>query len=213
MSIPKALYRQLIRGLHSLQRQPPDPPRLDIIHLDAAVLVVDRVELLRRLPAGGIVMECGVDEAKLSRQIVQISNPTQLILVDTWATRRFNSSKLEMIQREFTEEISRGNVRIARMTSLDALRATADESLDWIYIDTDHSYSTTRDELLLAAQKVKRNGYICGHDYTLGSWPSYHRYGVIEAVNAFCVEHHWRFAFLTHEPNRNLSFALRRIGN
>jgi len=211
MSIPKALYHQLIRGLHSLQRQPPDPPRLDIIHLDAAVLVVDRVELLRRLPAGGIVMECGVDEGKLSRQIVQISNPSQLILVDTWATRRFNSSKLEMIQREFTEEISRGNVRIARMTSLDALRATADESLDWIYIDTDHSYSTTRDELLLAAQKVKRNGYICGHDYTLGSWPSYHRYGVIEAVNAFCVEHHWRFAFLTHEPNRNLSFALSRL--
>ena len=211
MSIPKALYRQLIRGLHSMQRQPPDPPRLDIIHLDAAVLVVDRVELLRRLPAGGIVMECGVDEGKLSRQIVQISNPSQLILVDTWATRRFNSSKLEMIQREFTEEISRGSVRIAHITSLDALRATADESLDWIYIDTDHSYSTTRDELLLAAQKVKRNGYICGHDYTLGSWPSYHRYGVIEAVNAFCVEHHWRFAFLTHEPNRNLSFALSRL--
>jgi hypothetical protein len=179
--------------------------------MNSAALVIDRIELLRRLPAGGTVMECGVDEGLLSRQILQITQPQHLILVDTWATQRFNAVKLEKIQRDFASEIADGRVRIDRKTSVEALRATADHSLDWIYIDTDHSYATTREELLLAAEKVKPDGYICGHDYTIGSWPGYHRYGVIEAVNAFCVEHHWRFAYLTHEPNRNLSFALCRL--
>ncbi len=211
MQVFRAIHRRLIRRLHSLQRQPPAPPSLQNIHLASAKLLVDRVELLRRLPNGGTVMECGVDEGHLSRQILQIAKPNQLILVDTWATQRFNASKLEKIQHEFADDITTGRVRIERLTSVEALRAAADHSLDWIYIDTDHSYATTRDELLLAEKKVKPDGYICGHDYTIGSWPSYHRYGVIEAVNAFCVEHHWQFAYLTHEPNRNLSFALSRL--
>lgn len=211
MQVLRAIHRQLIRRLHALQHQPPVPPKLHDLHLNSAVLVVDRVALLRRLPTGGTVMECGVDEGHLSRQILQITQPQHLILVDMWATQRFNSSKLEKIQDEFASEIANGRVRIDRRPSVEALKASADQSLDWIYIDTDHSYATTREELVLAAKKVKPEGYICGHDYTIGSWPSYHRYGVIEAVNALCVEHHWKFAYLTHEPNRNLSFALCRL--
>jgi len=91
----RSIHRALIRRLHSLQRQPPAPPSLQRIHVDSAVLVVDRVELLRRLPVGGTVMECGVDEGKLSRQIQQITTPQRLILVDTWATKRFSASKHE----------------------------------------------------------------------------------------------------------------------
>ena len=82
-------------------------------------------------------MECGVDEGHLSWQILQITKPHQLILVDTRATQRFNASKLEKIQQEFTEEIASGRVRIERLTSVEALQAAADNSLDWVYIDTD----------------------------------------------------------------------------
>ena len=89
--------------------------------MNSAELVVDRVALLRRLPVGGTVMECGVDEGNLSRQILQITQPQHLILVDTWATRRFNPSKLEKIQRDFTSEIADGRVRIDRKTSVEAL--------------------------------------------------------------------------------------------
>ena len=211
MQVLRTAHRTLIRGLHRLQRHPPAPPALGSIHIESAKMLVDRVELLRRLPLGGTVMECGVDEGRFSQQILDISKPDRLILVDLWGSKRFNESKLAQVKEKFASQLAAGQVQIARMTSHDALRENANESLDWVYIDTDHSYATTHDELLLAVQKVKPNGYICGHDYTIGSWPSYHRYGVIEAVNAFCVEHHWQFAYLTHEPNRNLSFALCRI--
>jgi hypothetical protein len=109
MQLLRSIHRQLIRGLHAIQKQPPSPPSLQHIHVESAKLVTERTELLRRLPIGGTVMECGVDEGNLSRQILQITKPHQLILVDTWSTQRFNASKLEKIQQEFTEEIAESN--------------------------------------------------------------------------------------------------------
>jgi len=57
-------------------------------------------------------------------------------------------------------EITRGRLRIERLTFVEALRAAAEHSLDWIYIDSDHRYATTRDELLLAVKKAKSDGYM-----------------------------------------------------
>ncbi|MEC8557704.1 MAG: class I SAM-dependent methyltransferase [Planctomycetota bacterium] len=202
------IHSRLIQALFSIQRIPETPPPLKAEHIDGAQLLVNREALLRELPVGGTVMECGVDEGLFSRQILEITKPHKLLLVDLWGDRRFNTDKLMKIQSDLSSQIESGQVQIERQTSVEALEACEDGSLDWIYIDTDHSYSTTQSELKLAAQKVKASGYICGHDYTIGSWPSYHRYGVIEAVNRFCVEQNWKFAYLTHEPNRNLSFAL-----
>ena len=205
------VHRQIIRGLHAIQSHPPLPPNLESCHLDSVQLVTDRTELLRRMPKGGSVMECGVDEGKLSRMILEITTPQKLIMVDTWSSSRFNESKLARIQEKFSGEIANGQLAIQRTTSVDALRQASDGSLDWVYIDTDHSYPTTYEELNVASKKIKPDGYICGHDYVTGSWLSYHRYGVVEAVNRFCVEQNWQFAFLTHEADRHLSFALRAI--
>jgi len=82
---------------------------------------------------------------------------------------------------------------------------------DWIYIDTDHSYRTTWSELIIANDKVKRDGSICGHDICVGNvitpWP----YGAVVACTKFCVEYGRRFAYLTVEPNCHDSFALCRL--
>lgn len=211
MNILHTGYRTIVQGLQRFQQHPPAPPKLETAHVESAQLLVDRLNLLRKLPRGGRAMECGVDEGKFSRQILEIAQPEELILVDLWSTNRFNESKLQQIQQEFSSELSSGQVRIERMTSVQALRQVPDGSLDWVYIDTDHSYATTREELHLAAQKVKPDGYICGHDYAVGFWGSYIRYGVIEAVNRFCVEQGWRFAYLSHEPDQHASFALSRL--
>ena len=203
-------YGMLVRTLQRFHHQPPQAISVPQSFLDNAQLVSDRLELLRRLPQCGRGMECGVDEGKFSRQILDTCQPRELILVDTWDSKRFSSSKMQRVQDDFTDEIAAGKIHIECSTSIEALSRVADATLDWIYIDTDHSFGTTHGELVLASKKVKRDGYICGHDYTLGSWRGYIRYGVVEAVNAFCVEHRWEFAYLTHESNRNLSFALKR---
>ena len=80
-----------------------------------------------------------------------------------------------------------------------------------MYVDTSHSYKTTFEELERYSKKVKKGGYIAGHDYVIGNWDGLVRYGVIEAVYEFCVKHNWEIAFLTSELNDSPSFAIRRI--
>ena len=40
-----------------------------------------------------------------------------------------------------------------------------DESLDFVYIDGDHSYEGAKSDIELYYSKVKQNGLIAGHDY------------------------------------------------
>ena len=107
--------------------------------------------------------------------------------------------------------IASGDVEINRGLSRERLSEFSDEYLDWIYIDTDHSYLTTKDELLIASSKVKRGGYIAGHDFTSGNPVKALPYGVIQACNEFCVKEGWGYEFLTLEPSGHSSFALKKI--
>jgi hypothetical protein len=61
---------------------------------------------------------------------------------------------------------------------------------------------------------VKDGGIIAGHDYTrYGGKYGMERYGVVEAVNAFCLKYDWEMIYLTHECHRHLSYALRKISD
>lgn len=53
-----------------------------------------------------------------------------------------------------------------------------DKSIDFIYIDGDHSYGSVKKDLELYLSKVKKGGVIAGHDYTKHRWP-----GVVQAVD------------------------------
>ena len=90
------------------------------------------------------------------------------------------------------------------------LGSQPENSLDVVYIDTDHTYKTTMLELATAALAVKPSGLICGHDYTSIAYAGLRRYGVVEAVNTFCLEYNYEFLYLTSETNRHISFALKK---
>ncbi|PXW81828.1 methyltransferase family protein [Ruegeria sp. P4] len=176
-------------------------------------LVVDREELLKRLPSGGVVAELGVDQGGFSAAILEHNAPSQLHLVDIWGDARYHEGKAKGVFAKFSEELETGKVAITRALSLDAVDAFADETFDWIYIDTDHSYATTIAELRAWAPKVKANGFIAGHDYTMGNFATGYKYGVIEAVAEFCVQNGWKLSYLTADYNESNSFAISRIMN
>lgn len=50
-------------------------------------------------------------------------------------------------------------------------------NVDMIFIDANHSYETTKRDILHAIQLMPEGGFLCGHDYR-GEWP-----GVIQAVD------------------------------
>ena len=176
-------------------------------------LLLNRAELLDRLPKGGVVAELGVDHAKFSREIIKRTMPSRLHLVDVWQCERYHERLFYMISNLFAPQIESGSVVIERKLSTEAAHDYPDAYFDWIYIDTDHSYRTTRAELELYAPKIKPGGLIAGHDYSKGNFVGMYRYGVIEAVHEFCNNYGWEFVFLTFDPFESQSFAIRKIAN
>ncbi|MFC5758725.1 class I SAM-dependent methyltransferase [Rhizobium sp. GCM10022189] len=183
---------------------------LDNVHTEHARLLPDRGRLLDNLPKGGVVAELGVAEGAFSEEILARNQPRQLYLVDPWNMDRY-SEGLGIINGKFASEIADGRVVIRQGTSLDMLSRFDDATFDWLYIDTDHSFALTWEELLLADRKVKQDGRIAGHDFCTGNTVKPVVYGVVEAVNKFCVEYGWRFEFLTLEPDAHFSYCLKRI--
>jgi hypothetical protein len=57
------------------------------------------------------------------------------------------------------------NARLIRKTSMDALNNFADESLDFAYIDGDHSFPYVAQDIYEWTKKVRTSGVVCGHDY------------------------------------------------
>ena len=209
----KRIFKTLIRGLRICffgEKQIPKVP-LARKHMKNCELLLDRSEMLSKLKKGGKVAEIGVDQGEFSELILKITEPDLLHLVDVWNSKTYHAGLFKKVADKFKNLIDEGRIQILRKLSTDAAADFDDNYFDWIYIDTDHSYATTREELVKYAPKVKHDGIIAGHDYTMGIWSLLNRYGVIEAVHEFCVKYEWELVYLTVEPTENQSFAIRRI--
>ena len=181
------------------------------VHIKSAKLLENRSSLLTLMKKNAIVAEIGVAEGDFSREILQITQPQKLHLVDCWGSKRYHSGLKLLVENKFENEIKNEIVEVHKGLSTDMVSNFSDNYFDWIYIDTDHTYHTTLSELRLYAPKVKPDGIIAGHDYIMGNWEKYFKYGVIEAVHQFCVEENWEIVYLTMEGDNAPSFALKRI--
>jgi len=56
-------------------------------------------------------------------------------------------------------------IRWIKEKSADAAKFIADNSLDFVYIDGNHSYESVVEDILLYFPKVKKGGLLSGHDY------------------------------------------------
>lgn len=190
------------------------PIELHTKHLANLRVVPSRVELLEAMPKGLVCAEVGVAQGEFSRQILDIMQPTRLHLIDLWHpdSRRYAESMRPALDRT-RAEIDAGFVEVLRGYSWEQLASLEEQSLDWVYIDAAHDYESVTKDLASALPKMRQDGFICGHDYTRWSSKGIHRWGVVEAVNEFCLKHNWEIRFLTHEAHRHISYALTRIPN
>lgn len=220
--IPKKI-RTRIYKLHIRQYQEQEKQRfitehesvpqieLSPIYISNLKLLIDRDYLLHMMPKNAVVAKIGVDKGEFSEHILSITNPAILHLIDAWGSERYQEGLMQIVEDKFIREINTGQVIINRGFSNIVLTQFENDYFDWVYIDTDHSYKKTFEELEICRLKVKPGGLISGHDYITGNWIGKIRYGVIEAVHKFCKENRWEMIYLTHESHRHLSFALREI--
>lgn len=77
------------------------------------------------------------------------------------------------------------NAELMRTTGVEAAASFEDNSIDFVYIDGDHTYEFVRKDIAAWWPKVRPGGILSGHDFTPGNPLKGHVYGVIEAVTEF----------------------------
>jgi predicted O-methyltransferase YrrM len=186
--------------------------RLDDRHTAHGRLLVNRHALLRQMPTGGCIAEVGVADGTFAAQILTVCAPRRLILIDQWNDRRYRDGRAQ-VEARFAAEIASGQVEIRQGASVDMLARLPEASLDLVYIDTDHSFATTRAELDHAARALGSGGRLAGHDFCVGNIEVPVVYGTIPAVHDFCIAQDWGYEFLTLESEGHFSFCLRRLSD
>jgi hypothetical protein len=177
---------------------------LEAKHVAGCIVLAHRTDMLSLWPKQAIIAELGVENGNFSTEILKHCQPAKLHLVDIWPTQKEETTCKNTLSKFSDYEMH-------KMNSIDFLNRQPENSLDIVYLDTDHTFLTTQAELVAAARVVRDSGLICGHDYTSISYGGIRRYGVVEAVNQFCVAHNYSFVYLTSESTRHISFALRKI--
>ena len=156
-----------------------------------------RAVVMSCLPSGGTGAEIGVHLGIHAGELLLATRPQKLHLIDPWkamadgmhATTWYSAVSQEEMDSYFTQvsammegHVAAGIVEIHRMRSAEAMPQFADGSLDWVYVDGDHSYAAVAEDLALSYAKVRPGGMIAGDDYKLGGWWGD---GIVRAVHEF----------------------------
>jgi hypothetical protein len=137
-------------------------------------------------------VEIGVWKGKsVSYAAVEIIKSEKNITIDAidswetaegWTNERYLKEQLEVgdVYDIFLSNIEpvKHIIKPIKMTSDEASKLYEDESLFFVYIDGNHTYDFVKSDILHWLPKVKKGGYIGGHDIDNSEWP-----GVRWAVN------------------------------
>jgi len=131
----------------------------------------------------------GNSAAFMAVEIINSGHNIKLDCIDTWdritieGLGTINPEKLpdDIVYQLFLKNIEpvKHIINPKKLSSIEASKLYADESLDFVFIDANHIYRAVMDDIMLWFPKVKKGGHIAGHDYG-AIWP-----GVVEAVNDY----------------------------
>lgn len=156
-------------------------------------------EILQRVPVSSDITgaELGVYRGGLSRFLLKQHPGMTLFMVDSWEGDGGSyiepSGDLKVAigqagmnacfeQAKTQTDFASNRRNILRMMTDEAAPHISDQSLDFCFIDADHSYEGCRADIKNYLPKVKQGGWLCGHDY---SHPKYPEFGVKRAVDEF----------------------------
>lgn len=163
-----------------------------------------RQDLLKIVPKNITMAELGVFKGEFSKEINKIVKPKKLYLVDIFSGRMGSGNQdgenmtfvnLGDIYKQLQSDFKQNhNIELCKSTTHNFLSKIPNDTLDAVYIDADHSYSSTKNDLVLSYNKVRNGGYIMGHDYCVTRFP-----GVYNAVNEFCQNHKQHIKYITND--------------
>jgi len=150
--------------------------------------------------------EVGVWDGSNAANILDLVPEVKLILVDMY--KYFKGSqhrqpRFDKAKRRARKKVGNSNVQWLEMSSELASQQIPDGSLDFVYIDCDHSYDYAMQDIIMWSRKVRKGGMISGHDYVSSKEQNV---GVMDAVNDYCRFHNIEFKvtdILAETPRRD----------
>lgn len=159
---------------------------IDIMRPPGTMWEIGLKKLIELLPNDITMIEVGCFSGDSSLIFLKSGKIKKFYAIDAWknnldcddlTTVNYDLNEVEKLFDERTVEYP---VVKIKGISVDVVDQFEDNSLDFIYLDSCHSYDYVKKEISLYYNKLKVGGIIAGHDYT----PVYP--GVIRAVNEFC---------------------------
>lgn len=112
--------------------------------------------------------EIGVEKGELTEALCR--SGLKMYAIDPWLA--YEDLKVVVSQQThdtFYEEAKKRlapyDCTIIRKTSMEAVKDFEDGSLDFVYIDANHSFKYIAEDICEWSKKVKKGGVISGHDY------------------------------------------------
>ena len=150
--------------------------------------------------------EIGVAEGRFSEAMHKAIPGLQLMSIDPW--QAYGRISQRICDERYNRAVQRlgglDGVTIIRKTSAEAARDVPDGSLDFIFIDGDHSFDAVMLDLLLWAPKVRRHGIVSGHDFY-----EFYGSGVVTAVEAYVRAHAIPEWYITREKEASWLWVKR----
>ncbi|KKS13833.1 hypothetical protein A2617_00270 [Candidatus Daviesbacteria bacterium RIFOXYD1_FULL_41_10] len=146
----------------------------------------DRIELAKYFAELGLKTgaEVGVYKGAYSVELCKANPGLKLYCIDSWGIGKKNQGLYKKIYDYAQRRLSIFGATLIKDLSMDAVKKFDDNSLDFVYIDAEHVYEESNQDIREWAKKVRPGGIVSGHDY---DWVD-----VGKAVNEYVSKHKYK---------------------
>src|SRR5574343_181190 len=168
-----------------------------------------RIELYKLFADLGYKVGCevGVQRGRNSYYMLETIPDLHLFIVDPYKDHNFGYRSWDRYHAKYQSQVikrlkDRQVVEFIFDFSENAHKRIPDRSLDFVYIDGDHSYDFVMLDIILWIRKVKEGGIIAGHDYFTNSRRQSKIAKVTSAVDDYTRMH--RIPFFVTDYYKNI---------
>lgn len=159
-------------------------------------------------------VEVGVDRGIYSEQLCKTNPNLKLYSIDPWKSyRRYedikDQNRLDKNYEHTKRLLDPYNCEIIKKSSMGAIKDFKPESIDFVYIDGNHSYDYVLEDVIGWSKIVKKNGIVAGHDYRS---IRHELVGVSRAVDKYLKERNIKHLFRLSKNNDSSWFFVNETG-